>query len=218
MVLKSAEFELVQFIVFAALPAAPLTAVAPLGEALSIVSAFGLVSLPVCMFGPAHAVTGAVMAYAPPAGAGIAACDNGVARTLKVRIPVPAVKPETVITLEPVTGDAVEPKTVFALSVIANKPMPALVERFTVTEVIASVPLFVCKVNKSTSVAAAPGAMVVAAGSEPVARVVVGAGATFAQSNQNGCEVIELTVSSTGLPVDAFHVERAVVAPPAAPL
>jgi hypothetical protein len=81
--------------------------------------------------------------------------------------------PETEIVFEPVTGEAVEPKTAFALSVMASVPTPLLVERFTVTEVMVSVPALVVITNSSTSVAAASGAMVFTAGSEPVERVDV---------------------------------------------
>ena len=54
--------DVVQFSVTCAVPALPLTAVAPAGDRLSMVSAFGLVSLPAWVFGPTQAVTGAVIA------------------------------------------------------------------------------------------------------------------------------------------------------------
>ena len=53
-VAKSAEAELVQFRVTRALPALPLVAVAPVGEALSMVTVVPAVSVPVCEFVPVH--------------------------------------------------------------------------------------------------------------------------------------------------------------------
>ena len=64
--------DVVQLSVTFASPAVPLALVAPEGDALSIVSALVFVSLPACVVAfPAHAVTGAVMAYAAPVTAGI---------------------------------------------------------------------------------------------------------------------------------------------------
>ena len=53
-VAKSAEAELVQFRVTRATPAVPLVAVAPVGEALSMVTVVPAVSVPVCEFVPVH--------------------------------------------------------------------------------------------------------------------------------------------------------------------
>ena len=174
MVTKSPAAEVVQLSVVWLLPVTPLAAVAPAGERLSMVSAFALVSLPAWLLGPAQAVTGAVIAYSAPGTAGIAAWLRGVTRTLKLVSVVVAVMPATAMVLDPASGAAVEPSTALALSVIASRAMPLLVDKLTVMEEIASVPALVCRVNRLTSVAAAPGAMLAAAGSVSVARVVVG--------------------------------------------
>ena len=82
-VLKSVELEVVQLMVLKALPAVPLTTVAPLGDKLSTVIVAGVAeSLPACAFVLVKAVTVPPTAYERPGGTGIFAWVLGVMRTL----------------------------------------------------------------------------------------------------------------------------------------